>query len=105
MLSRFISLARPSSSLVIVLLQIRNVGKTLVTRSSGMRVATEYLKGRVVEANLADLNKDEDQNYRKIKLQMMVSRRRLAFGVRLTRPAGHLRKELPLQLLRNGHDH
>mmetsp|Transcript_3766 Transcript_3766/g.2488 ORF Transcript_3766/g.2488 Transcript_3766/m.2488 type:complete len:261 (-) Transcript_3766:42-824(-) len=51
--------------------QVRNVGKTLVTRSSGMRVATEFLKGRVVEANLADLNKDEDQNYRKIKLQIM----------------------------------
>lgn len=52
--------------------QIRNVGKTLVTRSSGMRVATDYLKGRIVEANLADLNKDEDQNYRKMKLQILV---------------------------------
>ena len=51
--------------------QVRNVGKTLVTRSSGMRVATEFLKGRICEANLADLNKDEDQNYRKIKLQIL----------------------------------
>jgi hypothetical protein len=54
-------------------MQVRNVGKTLVTRSSGMRVATEFLKGRIVEANLADLNKDEDQNYRKMKLQILVS--------------------------------
>jgi small subunit ribosomal protein S3Ae len=38
-----------------------------------MRVATDYLKGRIVEANLADLNKDEDQNYRKIRLQLLVS--------------------------------
>ena len=60
---------RPSSASQ----QIRNVGKTLVTRSSGMRVATDYLKGRIVEANLADLNKDEDQNYRKMKLQILVS--------------------------------
>mmetsp|Transcript_25215 Transcript_25215/g.61996 ORF Transcript_25215/g.61996 Transcript_25215/m.61996 type:complete len:259 (+) Transcript_25215:49-825(+) len=51
--------------------QVRNVGKTLVTRSSGMRVATDFLKGRILETNLADLNKDEDQNYRKIKLQML----------------------------------
>merc|ERR1711966_470529 len=51
--------------------QVRNVGKTLVTRSSGMRVATDYLKGRIVEANLADLNKDEDQNYRKMRLQIL----------------------------------
>lgn len=53
-------------------MQVRNVGKTLVTRSSGMRVATDYLKGRIVEANLADLNKDEDQNYRKMQLQILV---------------------------------
>jgi hypothetical protein len=65
--------------------QVRNVGKTLVTRSSGMRVATDFLKGRIVEANLADLNKDEDQNYRKMKLQILVGsfppyfRRRLRF--------------------------
>lgn len=49
----------------------RNVGKTLVTRSAGMRVATDFLKGRIVEANLADLNKDEDQNYRKMKFQIL----------------------------------
>ena len=59
--------------LTISVLQVRNVGKTLVTRSSGMRVATEFLKGRIVEANLADLNKDEDQNYRKMRLQILVS--------------------------------
>merc|ERR1711957_262593 len=30
--------------------------------------ATEELKGRVLELNLADLNNDEDQSYKKIKL-------------------------------------
>ena len=32
-------------------------------------IASEMLKGRVFELNLADLNKDEDQAYRKFKLQ------------------------------------
>merc|ERR1712159_318890 len=48
----------------------RDVGQTVVTRSSGTRIATECLKGRVVEANLADLNSDEDNHFRKFKLQI-----------------------------------
>lgn len=32
-------------------------------------IASEMLKGRVFDVNLADLNKDEDQAYRKFKLQ------------------------------------
>jgi len=47
----------------------RNCGKTPVTRTTGTRIASEMLKGRVFEICLADLNKDEDQHYRKIKLQ------------------------------------
>jgi len=46
----------------------RNCGKTLVTRTQGTKVASDSLKGRVFELSLADLNKDEDQAYRKIKL-------------------------------------
>jgi len=46
----------------------RNCGKTLVTRTQGTKIATEELKGRVLEVNLADLNQDEDQSYKKIKL-------------------------------------
>jgi len=48
---------------------VRNCGKTPVTRSAGTKIASEQLKGRVFEVNLADLNKDEDQAYRKFKLQ------------------------------------
>merc|ERR1712205_203118 len=44
-------------------------GKTPVTRTTGTKIASEMLKGRVFELNLADLNKDEDQAYRKFKLQ------------------------------------
>merc|ERR1712203_252986 len=46
----------------------RNCGKTLVTRTQGTKIATEELKGRVLEINLADLNSDEDQSFKKIKL-------------------------------------
>jgi small subunit ribosomal protein S3Ae len=46
----------------------RNCGKTLVSRTAGTKIATEELKGRVLEVNLADLNNDEDQSYKKVKL-------------------------------------
>jgi small subunit ribosomal protein S3Ae len=48
---------------------VRSCGKTPVTRTTGTKIASEMLKGRVFEHNLADLNKDEDQAYRKFKLQ------------------------------------
>merc|ERR1711920_1051711 len=50
------------------LFSIRNCGKTLVSRTQGTKIATEELKGRVLELNLADLNADEDQSYKKVKL-------------------------------------
>merc|ERR1711957_491430 len=46
----------------------RNCGKTLVSRTQGTKIATEELKGRVLELNLADLNNDEDQSFKKIRL-------------------------------------
>jgi len=47
----------------------RHCGKTLVTRTQGTKIATEELKGRVLEVNLADLSAgDEDQSSKKIKL-------------------------------------
>merc|ERR1712190_522953 len=36
--------------------------------TQGTKIATEELKGRVLELNLADLNADEDQSYKKVKL-------------------------------------
>jgi len=45
----------------------RYIGKTCVTRTTGTRIATDYLKGRVVETSLADLNNNSDA-WRKIKL-------------------------------------
>jgi len=48
---------------------IRTVGKTLVTRTQGTKIAADGLKGRVFEVSLADLQKDEDQAARKIKLR------------------------------------
>jgi len=46
----------------------RNVAKTPVNRTVGTKVASDALKGRVFEVSLADLQKDEDQAHRKIKL-------------------------------------
>jgi len=47
----------------------RNAGKTLITRTTGTKIASEGLKGRVFELSLADLNGgDESQAFRKISL-------------------------------------
>lgn len=52
------------------LFAVRTFGKTPVTRSSGTRIASEYLKNRIFNVSLADLNNDEDQAYRKMKLRV-----------------------------------
>merc|ERR1712093_268321 len=43
----------------------RNVGKT-----AGTKLSQDALLGRIVEVSLADLNKDEDQAFRNIKLRV-----------------------------------
>jgi len=48
---------------------VRNCGKTLVSKTAGTKIASEGLKGRVLEQNLADLMTDsEDSAFKKIKL-------------------------------------
>merc|ERR1712156_59997 len=46
---------------------VRQVGKTLVTRTQGTKIASDSLKGRVFEVSLADLQNDE-VTFRKFKL-------------------------------------
>jgi len=47
----------------------RNAGRTIITKTTGQKIASEGLKGRVFEISLADLNGgDESQGYRKVKL-------------------------------------
>merc|ERR1712168_1256537 len=46
---------------------IRQLGKTLVTRTQGTKIASDGLKGRVFEMSLADLQTDEVA-FRKFKL-------------------------------------
>lgn len=41
-----------------------------MTRSQATRIASDYLKGRIVETSLADLNKDEDQAFRKMTFRV-----------------------------------
>jgi len=47
----------------------RVVGKTCVTRTTGTKIASDALKGRVVESSLADLNNNQDA-WRKVKLSI-----------------------------------
>jgi len=47
---------------------VRSCGKTLVSKTQGTKIASDGLKGRVLEVNLADLNNDEDQSYKKMRL-------------------------------------
>jgi len=47
-----------------------NIGKTVVNRTAGTKIASDALKGRVVECSLADLNADEDQAFRKMKFKI-----------------------------------
>jgi small subunit ribosomal protein S3Ae len=67
---------------------VKNVGKTLVNKSQGLSAsliydynawkltlqrpenASDSLKGRIIEISLADLVKDEEQTFRKIKLRV-----------------------------------
>ncbi|XP_047311852.1 40S ribosomal protein S3a [Impatiens glandulifera] len=51
------------------LFSVRNIGKTLVTRTQGTKIASEGLKHRVFEVSLADLQNDEDHSYRKVRLR------------------------------------
>lgn len=49
---------------------VSSVGKTLVNRTTGLKNANDSLKGRIVEVSLADLQKDEDHAFRKVKLRI-----------------------------------
>ena len=40
----------------------------MITKTQGTKIASDYLKGRVVEVSLADLNKNEALAWRKVKL-------------------------------------
>jgi small subunit ribosomal protein S3Ae len=50
--------------------KVRDVGKTLVNRTQGTRIASDGLKGRVYEVSLADLQAETDaeRSFRKFKL-------------------------------------
>ena len=48
---------------------LRQVGKTLLSCTVGMKIASDALEGRVYEVSLADLQKSEHEAYRKIRLR------------------------------------
>merc|ERR1712130_423687 len=52
------------------LFKVRQVGKTLVNRTQGTRIASDGLKGRVYEVSLADLQNENDaeRSFRKFRL-------------------------------------
>lgn len=45
------------------------IGQTLCTRTQGTKIASDSLKGRIFEVSLADLQDNEADAYRKIKLR------------------------------------
>ncbi|XP_037938922.1 40S ribosomal protein S3a [Teleopsis dalmanni] len=49
----------------------RQIGKTLVNRTQGQRIASDYLKGRVFEVSLADLKKDSDPERSFLKFRLI----------------------------------
>lgn len=49
---------------------VRDVGKTLVNRTTGVKNANDALKGRIFEVSLADLQQDEEHAFRKVKLRV-----------------------------------
>jgi len=50
--------------------KVRQVGKTLVNRTAGTKIASDGLKGRVYEVSLADLQNENDaeRSFRKFRL-------------------------------------
>jgi small subunit ribosomal protein S3Ae len=68
----------------------KSFGKTCITKTTGTRIATELIKGRVVESSLADLKNNSDNlAWRKIKLQVEDVEGRFArttfYGMDMTR--------------------
>jgi small subunit ribosomal protein S3Ae len=47
---------------------VKECGKTIITKTAGTKIASEGLRGRIVELSLADLNNNEAMSYRKVKL-------------------------------------
>lgn len=50
--------------------QSRRAGRTVVTKTTGQRIETEGLKGRVAEFNMADLAHKNEDSHKKIKLEI-----------------------------------
>ena len=46
----------------------KDCGKTIITKTQGTKIASDGLKGRVIEVSLADLQNSEELAYRKIKM-------------------------------------
>jgi small subunit ribosomal protein S3Ae len=46
-------------------------GRTVVTKTTGQKIETEGLKNRVAEFNMADLNGNSDEAFKKVKLELM----------------------------------
>ena len=67
--SKSASIGRTPSSLNVAADNL-SVGKTLVNRTTGLKNANDALKGRIFEVSLADLQKDEDHAFRKVKLRV-----------------------------------
>lgn len=50
--------------------QARRAGRTCVTKTTGQRIETDYLKGRIAEFNLADIALKNEDSHKKLKLEV-----------------------------------
>lgn len=50
--------------------ETRQIGKTLINRSSGLKNAVDGLRHRVFEVSMADLQKNEEHSFRKVRLRV-----------------------------------
>jgi len=49
--------------------QKRNAAKTLATKSTGLKLSRDSLKGRIFDCNMADIHDNEEYGHRKIQLE------------------------------------
>lgn len=76
---------------------IREICRTTVSRTAGLKIASEGLKNRIFETSLGDLSTNQDAAFRKMKFrveEVEVSTRRVEMSVYTRGAGGRVRVEI-----------